>query len=146
LPHAVGGLWLCLCEQSTPENIGWSDSVCTGLQLANFWQDVARDSDIGRVYLPREDRERFGYSVADLQARTTNAAFLRLMEFEVERARGLLLAGRPLIGAMPGRRQVEIDLFIGGGLAILDEIKRIEYRVWEQRPVVTKSRVGRLFL
>jgi hypothetical protein len=64
----------------------------------------------------------------------------------VERARGLLLAGRPLIGAMPGRLQVDIDLFVGGGLAILEEIKRIGYRVWEQRPVVTKTRVGRLFL
>ncbi|MFN7768008.1 MAG: squalene synthase HpnC, partial [Planctomycetaceae bacterium] len=56
----VGRLVLALCRRATAENFIWSDSICTGLQLANFWQDVARDFDIGRIYLPREDRERFG--------------------------------------------------------------------------------------
>jgi len=142
----VGRIVLYLCERFNDQNAAWSDSVCTGLQLANFWQDVSRDYDIGRVYLPREDRERFGYTDAALQSRTTNAEFLALMEFEVERARSLLQAGRPLIASMPGRLQVDIDLFIGGGLAILDEIEKIEFRVWERRPVVTKTRIGRLFL
>jgi squalene synthase HpnC len=142
----VGRIVLYLCERFNGQNALLSDSVCTGLQLANFWQDVARDYDIGRVYLPREDRRRFGYADADLKSRTTNAEFLELMEFEVERARSLLLAGRPLIAAMPGRLQVDIDLFIGGGLAILGEIEKIEFRVWERRPVVTKTRIGRLFL
>ncbi len=142
----VGRIVLYLCERFDEQNAAWSDSICTGLQLANFWQDVSRDFDIGRVYLPREDRERFGYSDAALQSRTTNTEFLKLMEFEVDRARALLLAGRPLIAAMPGRLQVDIDLFIGGGLAILGEIERIEFRVWERRPVVTKTRIGRLFL
>jgi squalene synthase HpnC len=142
----VGRIVLYLCERFNEQNAAWSDSICTGLQLANFWQDVARDYDIGRVYLPREDRERFGYADAELQSRTTNDRFLKLMAFEVDRARMLLLAGRPLIAAMPGRLQVDIDLFLSGGLAILREIERIEFRVWEQRPVVTKTRVGRLFL
>jgi squalene synthase HpnC len=142
----VGRIVLYLCERFDDRNAAWSDSVCTGLQLANFWQDVSRDCDIGRVYLPREDRERFGYSDAALQSRTTNAEFLQLMEFQVDRARTLLQAGRPLIAAMPGRLQVDIDLFIGGGLAILDEIEKIGFRVWERRPVVTKTRIGRLFL
>ena len=142
----VGRIVLYLCERFTPQNAAWSDSVCTGLQLANFWQDVARDYDIGRVYLPREDRRRFDYSDADLAARTTNPQFLELMQFEVARARELLLAGRPLIATMPGRLQADIDLFISGGLAILREIERIGFRVWERRPVVTKARLGRLFV
>ncbi|MBL8849181.1 MAG: squalene synthase HpnC [Planctomycetaceae bacterium] len=142
----VGRIVLYLCERFTPQNADWSDSICTGLQLANFWQDVARDYDIGRVYLPREDRRRFDYSDVNLAARTTNPEFLELMEFEVARARQLLLAGRPLISAMPGRLQLDIDLFISGGLAILGEIERIGFRVWERRPVVTKARLGRLFV
>ena len=60
-------------------NAAWSDSICTGLQLANFWQDVARDFDIGRVYLPRESRLRFGYSDDDLANRVTNTPFVELM-------------------------------------------------------------------
>jgi squalene synthase HpnC len=138
----VGRIVLRLCECSRAETVAWSDSICTGLQLANFWQDVARDRDIGRTYLPREDRQRFCYTVGDLEARKTNDAFLSLMQFEVARARGFLEAGRPLVGAMPGRLQVDIDLFIRGGLQVLREIERIGYRVWERRPVVSKGRLA----
>lgn len=133
----VGRIVLRLCERSTPQTMAWSDSICTGLQLANMWQDVARDLDIGRIYLPREDRDRCGYTDADLCARTTNPAFLDLMRFQVDRARQLLLGGLPVADAMPGRLKVEIELFAQGGLAILREIERIGYRVWEQRPVLT---------
>ena len=86
----VGRLVLLVCEQATPEKIAWSDSICTGLQLANFWQDVRRDFDIGRIYLPREDYERFGYPAKRFRWPRTNAAFLELMRFEVDRARRFL--------------------------------------------------------
>lgn len=142
----VGRIVLHLCERFTEQHAAWSDAICTGLQLANFWQDVARDYDIGRVYLPREDRVRFGYSDSELASRTASAAFLQLMEFEVGRARELLLAGQPLIAAVPGRLQVDIDLFVSGGLAILEEVEKIGFRVWERRPELTKGRVGRMFL
>lgn len=142
----VGRLVLYLCEAHTPRNVEWSDSVCTGLQLANFWQDVARDLDIGRVYLPREDRQRFGYDDSALRQRTTNDAFLRLMEFEVGRARAFLRAGLPLVDQMPGRMQVDIELFIRGGLEVLEGIERIGFRVWDTRPVVSRRQLARLFL
>lgn len=136
--NPVGHLVLFLCERFDDENARLSDSVCTGLQLANFWQDVARDFNIGRVYLPREDRNRFGYTEQDLEQCVTNDSFLELMAFEVDRARRWLLEGRPLVKAMPGRLRMDIDLFIRGGLLILDEIEQIEYRVWEHRPMVRK--------
>ncbi len=142
----VGRIVLYLCESFSERNSRWSDSICTGLQLGNFWQDVSRDSHIGRVYLPREDRRRFGYSDEDLRERRTNEAFLALMRFEVDRARELLLAGLPLVRSLPGRLRVDIDLFARGGLQILAEIERIGYRVWERRPVVGKRAMVRLFL
>lgn len=135
----VGRLVLYACQAHTPRNVAWSDSICTGLQLANFWQDVARDFDLGRIYLPREDRERFGYARGDLDARRTTPAFVELMRFEVERARGFLNAGRPLVAELPFRLQIDVELFLRGGLAILDRIERIGYRVWDERPVVTKG-------
>lgn len=134
----VGRLVLHLCRQATERNMAWSDSICTGLQLANFWQDVARDYAIGRIYLPREDRERFGYSRVDLESKTSNPAFLKLMQFEVERARQHLIAGLPLVEHLPGKFQIDIDLFARGGMRILDRIEAIGYRVWETRPKVTK--------
>jgi len=137
----VGRLVLMLCRQSCEQNFAWADSICTGLQLANFWQDVARDFDLGRVYLPREDRLRFGYQAADLQGRVTNEAFIELMRFEVHRARRFLCPftspRKPELRGFPFRTQVAIDLFARGGLAILDRIERIGYRVWHERPRLT---------
>ena len=144
--NPVGRLVLYVCGQFNEKNANWSDSICTGLQLANFWQDVARDYDIGRVYLPAEDRERFGYSRNDLEFRTTNDAFLQLMQFEVDRAKEFLCAGLPLVNQMPGRLQIDIELFERGGLKILERIERNGDRVWDERPVVTKSDVASLFV
>ena len=134
----VGRLVLYLCRAHTDQNVIWSDSICTGLQLANFWQDVARDFQIGRIYLPRSDFEQFGYGREDFDSRRTNPEFLALMKFEVDRAREFLTQGLPLIENLPGRIQVDIDLFARGGLKILSRIESIGYRVWETRPKVTK--------
>lgn len=142
----VGRLVLCLCRAATDQNVAWSDSICTGLQLANFWQDVSRDYDIGRIYLPREDYERFGYRREDFDARVMNPAFRDLMKFEVDRARQFLTDGLPLIPQLPGRLQVDIDLFAQGGLRILQRIEGIDYQVWQTRPKVTKGDAMRLLI
>jgi squalene synthase HpnC len=136
--NPVGRLILYLCECFDERKAELSDAICTGLQLANFWQDVSRDLNIGRVYLPEEDMQRCGYSWADLQARRLTAAFRALMRFEVERARALFHQGRPLVRLMPGDVQADIELFLRGGLAILDKITAIDYNVWRQRPVLGK--------
>jgi squalene synthase HpnC len=142
----VGRLVLYLCRQFREENLPLSDAICTGLQLTNFWQDVARDADIGRCYLPREDRLRFGYADDDLRGRVTNEAFLDLMRFEVDRARRLLTEGLPLAEHMPGRLRIDIELFARGGLMVLDRIAAIGYCVWDARPVLKKRHVLGLLL
>jgi squalene synthase HpnC len=142
----VGRIVLALFRSNSPQNIAWSDSICTGLQLANFWQDVARDKDKGRIYLPREDRQRFDYEDDDLLARRTTPAFLELMKFEVDRAREFLLEGEPLTRAVSGRLRIDLRLFLAGGLRILEEIERVKYRVWETRPVVSKAAKVQLLL
>lgn len=144
--NPVGELVLRMAECLTPQTRIWSDAICTGLQLANFWQDVARDADIGRIYLPRADRQRYGYTDSALNSRLTNSAFNALMQAEVERARHWLLLGQPLIHAVPRWLEVEIDLFIQGGLQILKEIERMQFSVWDRRPVVTKWTMTKLFV
>ncbi|MEZ6057235.1 MAG: squalene synthase HpnC [Planctomycetaceae bacterium] len=136
--NPVGRIVLSLCGVDTLENRELSDAICTGLQLANFWQDVARDADISRVYLPVEDRRQHGYSDDDMQRRVTNDSFLLLMQFEVDRAKQYLLRGLPLADRMPGRLRIDIELFAQGGLAIVRKIEQIGYRVWETRPVLTR--------
>jgi squalene synthase HpnC len=136
--NPVGRLVLYLCESHDPERFALSDCICTGLQLANFWQDVARDLDIGRVYLPAEDRRCFGYGDDDLEARRFTPAFAELLRFEVERARDLLTRGAPLVAKMPPDVQTDIELFVQGGLGILAKIESLGFDVWQTRPVLAK--------
>src|SRR5262245_46977089 len=58
--NPVGELVLHVFGAATPDRIALSDSICTALQLAEHWQDVAEDRRAGRIYLPAEDLERFG--------------------------------------------------------------------------------------
>jgi squalene synthase HpnC len=144
--NPVGHLVLYLCGCFDPERAALSDRICTALQLANFWQDVGRDLDIGRVYLPEEDRQRFGYGDADLKARRFTPAFAELLRFEVARTRELFDSGSPLIDRMPGPLQADIGLFIAGGRAILDKIERQGFDVWTSRPTLSKWEKGRLLV
>ncbi len=136
--NPVGHLVLYLCECHDAQRAALSDRVCTGLQLANFWQDVARDLDIGRVYLPAEDRRRFAYGDDDLEARRFTPAFGELMRFEVTRTRALFAEGLGLVPLVPADVQTDIELFARGGLAILRKIEEAGYDVWRARPVLSK--------
>lgn len=136
--NPVGHLVLYLCEACDAQRAALADHVCTALQLANFWQDVNRDLDMGRVYLPQEDRERFGYPDADLEQRRFTPAFRELLRFEVDRTRDLFYRGFPLLEQVPRAMRVDIELFIRGGLAILRKIERLDYNVWRQRPALSK--------
>lgn len=136
--NPVGHIVLYLFGCHTPDRAALTDEVCTGLQLANFWQDVARDFENGRVYLPAEDRRRFGYADADLTARRFTPAFAELMRFEVERTRGYFDRGAGLLAMVPREVCVEVDLFQRGGRAILAAIERQGYDVWSRRPAVSR--------
>ena len=136
--NPVGHLVLYVAGAYTPENARLSDATCTALQLANFWQDVARDLTIGRIYLPRADRMHFGSSESDLRALRFTAAFAGLMKFEVERARALFAHGRPLVSRVPRELAVDIDVFSRGGLAILDRIEARGFDVLSARPTLSR--------
>ncbi len=142
--NPVGRLVLYLCESFDEQRAALSDHICTSLQLANFWQDVKRDySDLGRIYLPQEDRLRFGVADDDLHAFRFTPAFRSLMEFEVARTRQLFENGRPLLNQLPRAIRADIQLFLEGGLAILRKIERANYDVLSARPKLSKrEKVG----
>lgn len=130
----VGELVLAIFGSRDAELLALSDRICTGLQLANFWQDVAVDRDKGRLYLPLEDLDRFGVASDRLEA--DPEAFRRLMAFEVERAREWLHSGAPLAGQAPKGLGGPVGLFVRGGLAILSAIEASRYDVLARRPKV----------
>jgi squalene synthase HpnC len=142
--NPVGRLVLYLGRCHDAERAALSDSICTGLQLANFWQDVRRDHEMGRVYLPRADRNQFHYADKDLAQRRFNRAFEELLRFEVDRAEGYLREGVPLVDLVPRALRIDVQLFLRGGFAILAAIRRAEYNVWRRRPTLTRWTKARL--
>jgi squalene synthase HpnC len=136
----VGRLVLGLLRLDRDEAlVAASDDVCTGLQLVNFLQDVPRDLALGRIYLPAEDRRRFGVTVLDVP----NEPLAHLLRFEAERARGLLAAGVTLREQIGGRVGRGVGLFARGGLAALDALEHAGWDIFTQRPRPTRLRLAR---
>ena len=138
--NPVGRMVLHVLGEATEENVRLSDATCTALQLANFWQDVARDYAMGRIYIPLEDVRAFGCTVEQLANGVADRAFRDLMRFEVDRAQALFEEGLPLAARLSGRARLAIALFSKGGMRVLDAIRRQDYDVLRERPVVTRSR------
>lgn len=136
--NPVGRLVLYLFGFGDEHRQQLSDLICSGLQLANFWQDVAIDLGKGRVYLPRRDIARFGYSIGELRAGVVNPRFIGLMRHEVEFARAMLRAGARLHELVGARLRRDILMFAGGGLAILRAIEAAGYDVFRRRPELHK--------
>ncbi len=143
--NPVGRLVLYLCGYSDAERQALSDRTCTGLQLANFWQDVKVDLEKDRVYLPLDLLARHGSSVEELFARKLTPGFIGAMREAVEYARGYFEAGLPLIGMVDKRLSLDLELFSRGGMRILDKIERQGYDVLSRRPKISKpERAGML--
>jgi squalene synthase HpnC len=120
------------------ELVAASDDVCTGLQLVNFLQDVPRDLELGRIYLPGEDRRRFGVTELD----RPSPALLELLRYEADRARELLASGQYLQQRIGGRVGRAVGLFARGGLAALDALETAEWDVFTQRPRPSRARLA----
>jgi phytoene/squalene synthetase len=122
-----------------------SDHTCIALQLTNFWQDVKRDYEQGRIYLPLDEMEEYGVGQDELSLPRASDAFKDLMRFQVGRARHYFRKGLPLIDNIQGLLKVDVALFSRGGLAILDKIEQLDYDTLRKRPTLSKiEKIGLL--
>lgn len=147
--NPVGRLVLALFDIRDEERARLADSICSALQLTNFWQDLGVDLPRGRLYLPLEDLARFGIEVRELtpRAATDGEASARLREclrFQVERTRGLFHEGLPLADRCPPRARREVRMFAEGGLRILARIEEDGYATLVRRPRLTRGDKVRL--
>lgn len=142
----VGRIVLYVFGAATPERMILSDRVCTALQLAEHWQDVAEDFQAGRIYLPAEDMERFGVAEGDLATASAGPQLRALMAFEVERARQLLDEGAPLVGNLRGSARVAVAGYVAGGRAALAAITNAGYDVLCATHKPRRSRLAREML
>jgi squalene synthase HpnC len=140
--NPVGQVVLYIFGAATPERIALSDQICTALQLAEHWQDVAEDLAHGRVYLPAEDLERHGCTEADLAVPAAGPAVKMLMRFEVDRAARLLDEGAPLAGTLRGAARLAVAGYLAGGRAALASIRKHDYDVLSATPKPKKPRMA----
>jgi len=134
--NPVGRLLLHLFKRTSDSEVAASDAICSALQLINFWQDVDRDFAKGRIYLPQDDMARHGVGERHIADKIVDPAWQRLMAFQVERSRQMILSGKPLARSLPGRIGLEIRTTIQGGLRILEKIEAAGYDVFRRRPVL----------
>src|ERR1700722_8077812 len=138
--NPVGRLVLYLCGYRDEHRQRLSDATCTALQLANFWQDVSRDLEKGRIYIPLDIAALHGVSESDILMRRFHDGYVHLMKDLICRTRELFAAGAELPTLVDGRLSVDLEMFSRGGQAILDAIEARGYDTLHQRPVVTKGK------
>jgi squalene synthase HpnC len=134
--NPVGRLVLYLCGYRDNGRQALSDFTCTALQLANFWQDVSRDLDKDRIYIPLEDLASCGLSELDLFERHFDERYSNLMQLLISRTRNMFDQGLPLAEIVAPYLRIDIELFSRGGLAVLDALESIGYNSLGQRPTI----------
>jgi phytoene synthase len=144
--NPVGRLVLLLHGRREEELHLLADHICTGLQLANFWQDVGVDLEKDRMYLPEDDREKYGVTEEGLFARRADDNYRKLLAFEVARTQGIFDQGAPLTKKLRGLLRLEIRLTWLGGTKILRKIEALNYDTLNHRPTVGKADMAVLFL
>ena len=140
--NPVGRLMLALYDRLDERNIRDADAICSGLQLSNFWQDVAIDWHKDRVYIPQSALQAHGLTDQYIQARvqgesvlpSETAAWHSLMQAQVQQTRAMLISGAPLAWRLPGRIGLELRLVVHGGLRILERLDQVGYDMFAHRP------------
>ena len=136
--NPVGRIMLALSDQYSPDMLEQSDAICSALQLINFWQDVAIDSKKSRIYIPQEDLAKFNVSELLIAEGKADHRWRSLMQFQVARARSIMLKGAPLATHVGGRLGWELRFIVHGGLRILEKIEAVNYDVFHRRPRLKK--------
>ena len=142
--NPVGRLVLYLCGYRDEGRQRLSDATCTALQLANFWQDVSRDLEKGRIYIPLDRAAAHGLSEQDIVEKKFDQRYVSLMKEMMEYTRGLFERGMPLSKQVEGKLSVDLEMFSRGGMAVLDAIEKMGYDTLHHRPEVSKAKQVRL--
>jgi squalene synthase HpnC/squalene synthase HpnD len=138
--NPVGRLVLYLCGYRDEQRQHLSDATCTALQLANFWQDVSRDLQKRRIYIPLDIAVIHGLSETDIVERRFDQRYVALMKDLIARTRALFAEGLPLAKMVDARLSIDLDMFSQGGLAVLNAIETSGYDTLHHRPSISRAK------
>ena len=140
--NPVGRIVLYVFGSFSERQAELSDSICTALQLAEHWQDVAEDLRAGRIYLPAQDMDEFGCTEEDLSQASAPPQARALIAAETRRAKVMLESGAPLIGTLHGAARLAVAGYVAGGRAALAAIAAADHDVLRATPVPRKQRLA----
>lgn len=144
--NPVGRMVLYINGIRDPRLHRYSDFICSGLQLINFWQDSAIDLKRGRIYYPLSELRKVGVARGDLLALRDSTAARRLVKSAVDYTEAYFDRGIPLLNEVPGRLRLELKATVLGGRGILKKIRRMDYNVLQRRPAWTTPEKAALAL
>jgi len=131
--NPVGRILLYLNNSAETDNLRASDAICTGLQLINFYQDIAQDIDENdRLYLPVDEMKAMSVSVEDLRQRMNNAHTRSLLNLQIQRAHSIYIEGQYLCKNLSGRFALEIAMIYNSGLLILNKLEQNTHNIYSR--------------
>lgn len=135
--NPIGRLLLHLAGQASPANLQLSDSICTGLQLINFIQDIEIDLvQKNRCYIPMEEIAAYNVNLHDIANRQATPQYLALLQKQIARTKEIYLHGMHLGHNLPGFFGLEIRFIIACGYKVLDRLTN-RSNIW-LRPTISK--------
>ncbi len=137
--NPIGRLLLHLFGYKDDDCQRFSDGICTALQLTNFWQDLSIDIARNRLYIPRQEIERFCCSEDSILHLEFTPPFRQLMENIVERTQNIFDKGKPLLHRVRYPLRLELKLTWLGGTEILALIREQKFNTFNKRPVINKG-------
>ncbi len=140
--NPVGRILLHLNHSASEQNNNYSDAICTGLQLINFYQDIAQDiNESDRLYLPLNEMEHCNVSTNDIKNQRNTAQALRLIKIQLQRARQIYESGKPLCFNLSGVFALEIRMIYSGGKLILDKLEENSGSIYRRPRLNAKDKI-----
>ncbi|MHA2502557.1 MAG: phytoene/squalene synthase family protein [Candidatus Kariarchaeaceae archaeon] len=138
---SIVGILMCYIAGSTSEAaLERAADLGLAMQITNILRDVSRDFEMGRIYLPRELRDKFGVTIDDLVLNNESDALVGLLKHEINRAREYYRLGEEGLFYLPDGFDFSIEVASTIYSEILSEIERADYKILTRRTVVSKAR------
>ena len=144
--NPVGRIILELFDIRNEQANEYSDKICTALQLTNFLQDTVIDYEKGRIYLAKDEMQKFGVPEFLFEQKENNHNLKQLVKHNVERINGFFDDGKKLLTFLNGKLKAEIKWTIAGGEEILEQIKKNDYEIFNHRPKLSKAKMAGLLI
>ena len=136
--NPIGRLILELNNIRNEDAFYFSDKICTALQLTNFIQDIEIDYKKGRIYLPQDEMKKFNVDENIFRLKENNINLKHMLKFNISRIEDMFIEGRKLLTFLKCRLKYEIAWTILGGEEILRKVKRSDYKIFNNRPILSK--------